>query len=195
MRAKTFGLLVTAAVVSSIAGRGEAQTAGIPRLQDFQAKGSFELVVTKSEVLKPGASRINAVSAFAVRNRDIRLSVADAIVVTFFTTPIAVADIDDIVKNDARRLKSGDHAVLVLMMDDARRLSQANLTVSVPGKTIVRTVSWKPDDLAKAFPSFSFDGTRLRLKTAGTYRESDAEAFSMSWAADVDLPLIRNVQK
>ena len=186
---------VLAIAVALNVARVETQAAQTPRPQDFQAKGSFELVVTRSEVLKPGTSRLTAVSAFAARIRDIRLPFPDAIVVTFFTTPVAAADIADIMKNDARRLKSGDYAILVLMMDDARRLAQVNLTVSVPGKAVARTVSWKSDDVAKAFPSFSFDGTRIRLKTAGTYRESDAEALSMSWTADIDLPVIRNVQK
>jgi hypothetical protein len=194
MPAKISAVLVIA-VALNVAAWVEAQAAQAPRPQDFQAKGSFELVVTRSEVLKPGTSRLTTVSAFAARIRDIRLPVPDAIVVTFFTTPVAAADIAEIMKNDARRLKSGDHAILVLMMDDARHLTQVNLAVSVPGKTVVRTVSWKPDDVAKAFPSFSFDGTRVRLKTAGTYRESDAEELSMSWTADIDLPVIRNVQK
>jgi hypothetical protein len=159
--------------------------------------GSFELVVKDSKSLKPGTTRIRSQGAFASRVHGLVPGNADGIEIVFVTKPITDAMLPDILKDDARELRRGDYAALVLFLDKDDNVSQVNLSYVVPGTTVARTVAWKPDDLRKHFSRVTVRGGRVALKSKGTYSESEAghEALQLSWDVDVDLPVIREVTR
>jgi hypothetical protein len=164
---------------------------------DFLATGSFELVVKDSKVLKPGTSRIRYQSAFASRVHGLIPGNADGIEIVFVTKPITAAVVPDILKNDAKALRTGDYATLVLFLDRDDNVSQVNLSYVVPGTTVARTVAWKPDDLRKHFSRVTVRAGRVALKSKGTYSEIDPghEALTLTWDVDVNLPVIREVTR
>jgi hypothetical protein len=135
--------------------------------------GSFELVVKDSKPLKPGTSRIRYQSAFAWRVHGLVPGNADGIEIVFVTKPITDAMLPDILTKDAKELRTGDYAALVLFLDKDDNVSQVNLSYVVPGTTVARTVAWKPDDLRKHFSRVTVRGGRV----------------------DVDLPVIREVTR
>lgn len=159
--------------------------------------GSFELVVKDSKPLKPGTSRIRCQGAFASRVHGLVPGNADGIEILFVTKPITDAMLPDILKNDAKELRRGDYAALVLFLDKDDNVSQVNLSYVVPGTTVARTVAWKPDDLRKHFSRVTVRGGRVALKSKGTYSEIESghEALQLSWDVDVDLPVIREVTR
>ena len=67
-----------------------------------------------------------------------------------------------------------------------------NLTVVIPGQTVVRTVAWKPEELRRFSADYSYDGRRLRLRSKGTSRDSDSEKapVNLAWDVNVDAPVI-----
>jgi hypothetical protein len=165
--------------------------------RDFQASGSFELVVKDSKPLRRGASRLRSQSAFASRVHGLVPGNADGIEIVFLTRPITEAAVPDILKNDARQLRAGDYATLVLFLDRHDHVAQVNLSYVVPGTTVARTVAWTPDDLRKYFSRVTVRGGRVIVKSKGAYaeRESGHEALTLSWDVDVDLPVIREVTR
>jgi hypothetical protein len=165
--------------------------------RDFQARGLFELVIKDAKPLTPGASRIRSRSAFVSRVHGLIPGNADGIEVVFVTKPITEASIPDILQHDARQLRTGDHAALVLFLDREDHVAQVNLSYVVPGTTVARTVAWKPDELRKQFSRVNVRGGRLLLTSKGTYAEIEAghEALTLSWDVDVDLPVIREVTR
>lgn len=62
---------------------------------------------------------------------------------------------------------------------------------------MARTVAWKPEELQKYFSDFSFDGTRLVLKSRGNYSESEKaqDRLSLSWVVDLNLLVGREVKR
>lgn len=64
----------------------------------------------------------------------------------------------------------------------------------VPGTTVARTVAWRPAEL-EPFSGYEFDGTRLRLKAKGLYRESGEESLTLSWDVDLGLPVFERTKK
>jgi hypothetical protein len=165
--------------------------------KDFHARGVFELVIKDAKPLIAGASRIRSRSAFASRVHGLIPGNADGIEVVFVTRPITEASMPDILQHDARQLRTGDYAALVLFLDREHRLAQVNLSYVVPGTTVARTVAWKPDELRKQFARMNVRGDRVLLTSKGTYSEVEAghEALTLSWDVDVDLPLIREVTR
>ena len=156
----------------------------------FQARGLFELVIKDAKPLTPGASRIRSQSAFASRVHGLIPGNADGIEVVFVTKPITEASMPDILQHDARQLRTGDHAALVLFLDRADHVAQVNLSYVVPGTTVARTVAWKPDDLRKHFSRVNLRGGRFLLTSKGTYAETEAghDALTLSWDVDVISP-------
>jgi len=159
--------------------------------------GSFELVVKDSKPLKPGTSTIRSRSAFASRVHGLVPGNADGIEIVFLTTPITDAMRRDIVQNDARELRRGDYAALVLFLDKNDNVAQVNLSYVVPGTTVARTIAWKPDELRKNFSRVTIRGGRVVLKSKGTYSEIESghEALQLAWDVEVDLPVIREVTR
>jgi hypothetical protein len=166
------------------------------RPQDFQTPATFELTVTRSTVLKPGASRIVTMSAFATLTHGLMPGNSDGLEILFFTQPITDAARVDILERGARELRSRDHAALVLFLDKDKRVWQVNASYVTRGKTVGRTVAWTPDDL-KQFAHYRFDGTRLTLKSQGRYVDANSgdEQLSLSWEVDVNLPVFHRARK
>ena len=183
---------------------GVLTMAGLPRVLDaaapfdpknFRARGSFELVVKQSTVLKPEAHRSRYQNAFASRVHGLVPGNADGIEIVFVATPITAAALPDILENDARTLRGGDYAALVLFLDKRDNVAQVNLSYVLAGTTVARTVAWKPDDLKKHFSRVTVRGGRVGVKSNGTYSESGHEALTLTWDVDVDLPIVREVTR
>jgi hypothetical protein len=81
--------------------------------------------------------------------------------------------------------------------DDENQIWQANLTYVVPGTTVARTVAASPEELTKYFSDFHFDHNRLQLKSKGSYTAPDSkeETLTLSWNADLDLPVFDRIKK
>ena len=164
----------------------------LPAQSELQANASFELVVTQSQNLKPGTSRLAFRNAFVTLVHGLAPGNSDGLEVIFFTKPVTNAVLADIKNNDARELKKSDHAALVLFLDDKKIVRQVNLTLVKPGMTVTRTIAWRPEELKKYFSDVTFGGGRLALETRGTYSESDVgEKLSVTWDIDLDLLVIR----
>ena len=187
------GVLVVAACWVMTAARVDSE---VPfRSRDFQTNGVFELVVSNSSVLRPGASRIVTESAFVTLAHGLIPGNSDGLEIQFFTKPLTEAGKADILKNAAKELKKSDYAALVLFLDKKNKVWQANLSYVIPGTTVGRTVAWKPEELKKYFSDYKFDGKRLVLKSKGSYSESGKEEMKLSWNVDLDLPVFGEVKR
>lgn len=83
-----------------------------------------------------------------------------------------------------------ESAVLVLFIDKDNHLWQVNLTVVHTGMTLGATIASLPEELAK-FSQFSFDGQRLKLRSKGTFKSTDANfPANFSWDVNDDLPVV-----
>ena len=190
---KKWGVLVVAACWVMTAARADSD---VPfRSRDFQTKAVFELVVSNSSVLRPGASRIVTESAFVTLAHGLIPGNSDGLEIQFFIKPLTEAGKADILKNTAKELKKSDYAALVLFLDKKNKVWQANLSYVIPGTTVVRTVAWKPEELKKYFSDYKFDGKRLVLKSKGSYSESGKEEMKLSWNVDLDLPVFGEVKR
>jgi hypothetical protein len=163
-------------------------------VQDFQTKAAFELVVTNSNALKPGTSRIAAQSGYVTLAHGLVPGNADGLEIHFFPTQATEKVKADIVENDAKELKRSSYAALVLFLGKDNKIWQANLSFVVPGTTAARTVAWKPEELKKYFSDCQFDGKR---KSKGSYAESEKnrEQLRLSWDVDLNLPVVREVRR
>jgi hypothetical protein len=162
------------------------------RTQAPGVKAVFELDNHQPDYIRPGRSRIVAVSAWATHRNNLFPGRTEGLDILFFTRPITAADSIDIVEHDAKELKKSDFAALVLFLDKEHKIGQVNLSYVVPGTTVARTVAWKPEDLAKSFSDCQFDGKRVRLKSKAAFSEVNAkhQALALSWDVDVDLPVV-----
>ncbi|HEX7230420.1 MAG TPA: hypothetical protein VF452_08495 [Candidatus Binatia bacterium] len=166
-------------------------------LQDFQTKAAFELVVTNSNALKAGTSRIAAQSAYVTLAHGLVPGNADGLEIHFFPTQPTEKVKADILENDAKELKKSSYAALVLFLGKDNKIWQANLSFVVAGTTAARTVAWKPEELKKYFSVYQFDGNRLLLKSNGNYveAEKDREQLRLSWNVDLNLSVVREVRR
>jgi hypothetical protein len=66
------------------------------------------------------------------------------------------------------------------------------MTYVIPGTTMVRTVAYTATMLSKYFSNFSFDGTRLTLKSKDEFSELNArkESLVLRWDVDLDMPVV-----
>jgi len=99
------------------------------------------------------------------------------------------------VRTNAPALRNRDLVFLVLFLDKANGISQANLTVVVPGQTVTRTVAWRPDDLKDFSSQYAYDGTRLRLRHKGRFQDPSSERtpFRLTWDVDIDAPVVEHL--
>ena len=166
-------------------------------VQDFQTRAAFELIVTDSKPLKPGTSKIVTQSAYVTLAHGLVPGNSDGLEILFFPEPITEKVKADILENDAKDLKKGSYAALVLYMGNDNKIGQANLSYVVAGTTVARTVAWKAEELQKYFSDYRFDGQRQVLKSKGSYVESerDREQLRLSWEVDFNLPVIREVKR
>src|SRR5262245_35417845 len=122
---------------------------------------------------------------------------SDGLEIQFLPAPITEKVKADILENDAKESKKTSYAAFVLYIGKDNKIWQANLSYVVPGTTVARTVAWKPDELQKYFSDHKFDGKRLALKSKGSYSESEKgrEQLRLSWAVDLNLPVVREVKR
>jgi hypothetical protein len=189
---------LTVIVVSSVVLNPlHAGSYGPFTLQDFQTKAAFELVVSESNALKPGTSRIATQSAYVTLAHGLVPGNSDGLEIQFFPKPITEKAKADILENDAKELKKTSYAAFVLYMGKDNKIWQANLSFVAPGVTVARTVAWKPEELQKYFSDFRFDGKRLVLKSKGSYSESEKghEKLRLFWDVDLNLPVVREVKR
>jgi len=189
---------LTVIVVSSVVLNPlHAGSYGPFTLQDFQTRAAFELVVSESNALKPGTSKIATQSAYVTLAHGLVPGNSDGLEIQFFPKPITEKAKADILENDAKELKKTSYAAFVLYMGKDNKIWQANLSFVAPGVTVARTVAWKPEELQKYFSDYRFDGKRLVLKSKGSYSESEKgqEKLRLSWDVDLNLPVVREVKR
>jgi len=99
-------------------------------------------------------------------------------------------------RDDGRALMKKDHAVVVLFLDKQNRISQVNITVIIPGQTVVRTVAWKPDDVRSFAAGYAYDGKRLRLAHKGSLTEATPgmAPIKLGWNIDLDAPVVERLK-
>ena len=163
----------------------------------YQTQANFELVIDKSKYLKPGTSKVAAQSAVVSLVHGLIPGNSDGLEVMFFTKPVSEVSLPDILNNDAKEMRRGSYAALVLFLDKDNKVWQVNLSYVVPGITVARTVAWKPDELRRYFSNMTFKDGRLVLKSAGSYSESEPsqDALKIRWDVDLDLPVKREVKR
>jgi hypothetical protein len=165
--------------------------------KDYQTEAIFELVVDKSKYLKRGTSKVVAQSAVVSLAHGLIPGNSDGLEVMFFTKPVTEASLPDIMNNDAKELRKSSYTALVLFLDKENKIWQVNLSYVVPGTTVARTVAWKPAELKRHFSNMRFENGRLKLKSSGSYSESEPaeDVFKISWNVDLDLPVKREVKR
>ena len=100
------------------------------------------------------------------------------------------------VRDDGRALMKKDYAVVVLFIDKENRITQVNITVVVPGQTVVRTVAYKQEELRPFVAGYSYDGARLKLKNKGTFTEATPgqAPIKLGWDIDVNAPVAEKLR-
>ena len=141
--------------------------------QITKATGRFDLAVDKSPVLRTRKDHLESVSAMAEYHDPYMQSRVAALKIV---------------------MPAGAHesATFVILVDNARRITQVNLSIMVPGSTVVRTVAWTSADITRYFSDYEYANGRLRLRSKGTYAtgpDSSNEVLSMSWDIDLDVPV------
>jgi hypothetical protein len=184
-------LCVAAMLFAAPASSQEAR----PGPEDFRSRASFELLVESSPVLPTGTTRITAPGAYVAKVRGLAPGNSDGLEILFLPQAIDAAGQADILRNDARQLKKGRYAALVIFLDKDRKPGQVNLSYVVPGATVMRTVAWKPDDLKQWAAGFRFDGKRVVFRNKGRFTETGPERFTLGWDVDVDLPVVMDKQR
>jgi hypothetical protein len=83
----------------------------------------------------------------------------------------------------------------VIFIDKDERIWQVNLTVVIPGQTVVRTVAWKPEDLQRFTAGYAYDGKRLKLTASGHLADpsSDPKPFRLGWDVDLESPVVNRL--
>jgi hypothetical protein len=83
-------------------------------------------------------------------------------------------------------------AAFAFLLGTADRMTQANLTIAVPGSTVARTIAWTAADPEKYFSNAHYKNGRLRLVNKVTFDNSGMsnEELTMSWIMDLDAPVV-----
>lgn len=161
-------------------------------------RGRFDLDVRKSKVLTLGKSHIDATSAFVVLTDEFFGGRVNALEIQMYGVPIDAAARARLLKNhraDGELIHSGS-AYLVFFLDKDNRITQANLTYTIPGTTVVRTVAYVESDIAKLFADYRYAEGRLRLKSKGTYvagADSPDEQLSLAWDVELDEAVVSQI--
>jgi hypothetical protein len=143
--------------------------------QSARAAGQFDLTITKSSMLKPGKSHIESKNANVTFTNE------------FFRGRVNALKIE-------MPGAENSSAVFVLLLNSAKHITEASLSIIVPGKTVLRTLAWTPADLEKYFSDCRYENDRLHLKSKGSYAESAAEVLTMSWDVDIDAPVVTRIR-
>jgi hypothetical protein len=167
-------------------------------VQQFQTRALFQLDVRQSTVLKLGKSSLETKSAFVTYTNEFFAGKTNALKVQFFTQPIGEEARAKLLRNDNHEISRSGYAALVLFVDERNQIWQANLTYVIPGTTVVRTVASNREELTKYFSDYHFDQNRLRLKSKGSHNtapDSKEEILTLSWNADLDVPVFDQTRK
>jgi hypothetical protein len=101
----------------------------------------------------------------------------------------------ELLRGENWRHRAGRHAILVLFIDKDERIWQVNLTVVIPGQTVIRTVAWKSEDLERFTAGYAYDGKRLKLTAQGQFADPSSEprSFRLGWDVDLDAPVVNRL--
>ena len=165
--------------------------------EEFETRAVFELTNHKLTEIKRGSSKLAIVSAFATYTNQFFSGKTNALLIHFLTKPMTEKAKADILLNDAEELKRSEYAALTLFLDKQNQIGQVNLTYVIPGATVTRTVAWKPEEIKKYFSDYRFDQDRLRLKSKGSYSESESneEVLKLSWDLDLNIPVFDHIKR
>ncbi len=165
--------------------------------KDYETNASFGLADKKSTLLKSGTSAIKSKTAYVSLAHGLLPGNYDGFEIVFLTKPITQASLSDALNNDAKELRKSDYAALVLFVDKEKKVLQANLSYVVPGTTVVRTIAGTRDELKRSFSDVTYKDGRLVLKSKGSFVENEAgqEKLRLSWDIDLNLPVVREVQR
>lgn len=150
------------------------------------SQATFDLEVKRSEVMKPGKSTLTSQLAFASvmdRQGPIKFKGVDI----FFPAQTKAGSTPKNV-TDVRR---GDYANINLVLDASNQVTQVNMSIVIPGRTVARTVAWKAEDLKRYFSDVTVKGGRITFKSKGTYEDpgSESEQATLHWDVDLDVPI------
>lgn len=159
--------------------------------------GRFDLVVERSRVLRVGKSHAETKSAFAVNNPKFFAGRISGLEVHLYASPIDARARARLLQNprDDQQLLAGGAAYFVFLLDRESRITQANLTIVVPGTTVARTVAYTDADIARWFSDYRYASGHLHLKSKGTYAagaDSDDERLTMTWDVALDVPVVES---
>lgn len=157
--------------------------------------GRFNLEVQRSNTLKLGKRDFATSSAFAIRTDKYLGGRTNALEIHMYAAPIDARARERLLKNqqDDRDLVGTGAAYFVLLIDKENRLTQANLTVVIPGTTVARTIAYMPADLEKWFSDYRYTDGRLFLKSNGTYvggADPNDDKLTLSWDVALDVPVV-----
>jgi len=160
--------------------------------------GRFDLDVQKSKVLKVQKSHIDAASAFVTYTDEFFGGRTNALAIQMYAAPIDASARARLLKDhkDDHELRRSGLVYLVLFVDKQNRITQVNLTYTIPGTTVARTVAYTQADIAKWFSDYRYADGRLHLKSKGTYAtgpESTDEQLTLGWDLELDETVVNRV--
>ena len=155
------------------------------------SSATFELEVKRSDAMSVGKTKLICVSVFATAMH--RQGRAKFTGIDVFFAPKTT---DSRIPQSAKEIRQGDYANLNLLTDTTGRVTQVNMTVVAPGKTVARTIAWKADDLRKYFSDVNLTSKKIVLKSKGIYNdaESESEQTRLQWDVDIDIPITNDVE-
>ena len=156
--------------------------------------GRFELDVQRSKVLRLGKSYFETSSAFAILTTFFN-GRTNGLEIHLYATPIDAAARARLLKNerDDQGLLGKGAGYIVFFLDKENRITQANVTVVIPGTTVTRTVAYTQTDIAKWFSNYHYADGRLQLKSKATYAtgaDPNDDKLTLSWDVALDVPVV-----
>ena len=147
----------------------------------------FSLEIVQSEVMNPGKDLLSCVCAVAVPMRRSGLIKFHGIDIFF-----GGKSKDGLVPRTAEEIQHGDYANMNLLTDSSNRVTQVNMTVVRPGRTVARTIAWKSGDIKKYFSRVTVTADRVVLKSTGRYEDplTDKERVILRWEVNIDIPIV-----
>ena len=160
---------------------------------------SFDLSVAKSEAVPLGKHHLDMKGAYVTYTNEFFGARQNAIKIQLFAEPLSDESLARLAKNDndSREISEGGFVAIVLLLDKADQIAQVNMTFTVPGTTVARTVAYTREVLAKAFSDYRYENHRLHLKSGGALTEpaSGAESLSLIWNVELDVPVVDHIKK
>ena len=153
--------------------------------KNSSCKSTFILEIKKSDMMKSELVKLVCTNAIAVTmHRGGRFQYRGIDI--FFAPQTA----DGHLPKSTKEIQLGDYTNLNLLTDTANRVTQVNMTVVRPGKTISRTIAWNHDDLKKYFSNVTLTSHRVVLRSSGKYDEAETESTQVTLRWDVDIDIL-----